>query len=248
MLKPVTPFAESVSSAMVAHRAGDLTVSDRDDAQGDTPPDAWMRANYKRYPRLPSVDISKLDAPVARAARVSVRDFDERPVRIEDLSKILHAAAAIYSITPPLHRPLPSAGARWPIEVYLFAWCVEGIPRGLYHYGAADDRLVILLDEANLPNPVELVGESCTNPPCLAILTGVMHRSTVKYGGRGYRYVLMEAGAFAGRIDDVAVDCGLGTLWIGGFDDGQVASMIDASWNLEEEAPLLLLALGYAVE
>jgi SagB-type dehydrogenase family enzyme len=71
-------------------------------------------------------------------------------------------------------------------------------------------------------------------------------RSMIKYAGRGYRYALFEAGGIAQTLDLVSRSRGLDVVWLGGFPDQEVAKLLDLNWEMEMEAPVLLLAVGRA--
>ena len=118
----------------------------------------------------------------------------------------------------------PSAGALYPLELYCYSQCVEGMTTGLYHYDSVRHGLAIV----RAGDARELLGRSMiqTSIPyecsILVFVTAVFERSIFKYGDRGYRFVLLEAGHVAQNIDLVAIGLGLGSINIGGFFDRRV--------------------------
>jgi nitroreductase len=66
-----------------------------------------------------------------------------------------------------------------------------------------------------------------------------------KYGLRGFRFALMEAGAASEALDLAATSLGLASLWLGGFGDEDVWDIVGVSPLQEVEIPLLILALGH---
>jgi SagB-type dehydrogenase family enzyme len=76
----------------------------------------------------------------------------------------------------------------------------------------------------------------------IVVLTTVLERSLWKYGDRGYRYQLLEAGHVAQNLNLVATALGLGSFNIGGFFDSDLANLLGL--DIEEEIPLYGIALG----
>ena len=76
----------------------------------------------------------------------------------------------------------------------------------------------------------------------IVICTSVLRRNMVKYGDRGYRYILIEAGHCFQNMNLVAEGLDLGTLNLGGFFDTEIAALLDI--DIEEEVPLYALAIG----
>jgi SagB-type dehydrogenase family enzyme len=161
----------------------------------------------KRYPRarrygLPSI-IEEGQFPQVLLARRTWRDFSRRPVKLPDLSTLLGLTWRVqgWIDTPGLQRsPLktsPSGGARHPIEVYVLAARVAGLPRGLYHYAADRHCLELLRSGAGARQirrhlPVQPWFSSAA---ALMIMTAVFPRTQWKYQfARAYRVVLAESG------------------------------------------------------
>ena len=96
-------------------------------------------------------------------------------------------------------RAWPSAGAMYPIEVYLAAFGGKELARAFYHYQPQSHSLVQLgscPDDSLLQRGVYAEG-LWPNAAGLLILTGIFGRTQIKYGERGYRFVLLDAGHLA---------------------------------------------------
>jgi len=74
------------------------------------------------------------------------------------------------------------------------------------------------------------------------IMAAVVERSMHKYGERGYRYILLEAGHSAQNMCLASIALELGALPIGGFFDGYVSDLFQL--DSEKEALLYALAVG----
>jgi SagB-type dehydrogenase family enzyme len=185
-------------------------------------------------------------------ARDSCRDYSPRFMPAQILSNIL---ACGYGITRTAHldsigqicfRTTPSAGGLFPLEIYMLARGVEGTLDGLYHYNVRRHGLEFLrpgswfaeLDHALLMAPL------VQGANLILFVSAVFSRSQKKYGPRGYRYILLEAGHLAQNICLSAVEQGLGSLCMGGYRDGRLNRFLGL--NNTTEAVVYSIAVGYA--
>lgn len=186
----------------------------------------------------------------ALACRRSCREFsDDRPLLFEQLSGVLHYSYGITHRLGPMElRAAPSAGARYPIEIYLWARNVAGLRRGIYHYDVYSSALdYIIADEADANRYVSsFAGEFnqtiAHNAHCVLFFSAIFGRTTEKYGEIGYRFVLLDAGHVAENIYLMATAYGLGCVGLGGFyeDDINCALELDGV----SESVIYAMALG----
>ena len=107
---------------------------------------------YKEYPGATVVPLPPVPAPSGPpveeviARRRSVREYADRPVTLEELSRLLHYSTGITDRRDPTYafRSVPSSGARFPTEVYPVIFNVEGVPPGVYHYDVQRHRLELV--------------------------------------------------------------------------------------------------------
>lgn len=195
-------------------------------------------------------DIPMLPTPVYRSEtsleqallhRRSVRAYQDAPLRLSEIAQLLWAAQGI--TRPEGYRTAPSAGALYPLEVYLVAGEVEGCTPGLYHYQPQQHRLaVIALGEWRaVLSSAALDQESVRDAPAAIVLTAVAARTTARYAERSLQYIHMEAGSAAQNIYLQAAALGLGTVIIGAFDDDAVRQVLNLP---ETETPLAVLPCG----
>lgn len=177
----------------------------------------------------------------ALASRRSVRAFASRPLRLTDASQILWACQGISG--PGGLRTAPSAGALYPLEVFLVSGEVEGLAPGIYRYLPADHTLETIRsgDFRNDLFGSALNQTAVRDAPATLVIAGVYDRTTGKYGERGIRYVHMEAGHAAENVYLQAGALGVGTVSIGAFHDGEVQRIL----LLDNEDPLYLMPVGY---
>jgi len=190
----------------------------------------------------------------ALATRRSVRAYTTEPVRLDDLSQLLWAAQGVTQEAPepagwqwgPWQgglRTAPSAGALYPLELYVSARAVDRLEPGLYHYRPREHALVRVGD----CGPAELAGaalgqRSVAEAAVVVVVAAVHERTGVKYGERATRYVAMEAGAAAENLLLQAAALSLGAVYTGAFDDDAVHTVLRLP---EGQAPLALLPVGH---
>ena len=185
------------------------------------------------------------------AERRSIRKFDTEPISLDDISQILWAA---YGITYPIPdgpeflrgglKTAPSAGALYPLELYVVAGNVSNLPAGVYKYLPEPHALTRVL-EGDKRQP--LCNAALQQPwvleaPASIVYSAIFSRTTDKYGVRGReRYVCMDLGHSAENIYLQATALGLGTVAIGAFSDVQLKLTIHMT---KEEEPLYIMPLG----
>jgi SagB-type dehydrogenase family enzyme len=172
----------------------------------------------------------------ALAARRSVREFTEEELTLEEISQLLWAVQGITAAWGG--RTAPSAGALYPLEVYV------ATADGLYHY-VPQGHKAIVESKADLRGALWRAGlsqDAIREAPAVFVLTAVYARTAKKYGQRAERYVKLEAGHAAQNLLLQTVGLGLGGVPIGAFYDDQVQSAL--SLPLDHE-PLYLIPIGH---
>ncbi len=214
-------------------------------------PKEWKTVFYKGYARLPEIKLPKPELPNvtikdALGNRESIRKFSRKPVDLKKLSSFLYYSAGIN----PKHnfkerRFYPSGGARFPLEVYVISQNTK-LTQGIYHYYVKNNSLEYLADFDK-----EAVKKITSLPwarqaACLIIITTIFKRNTNKYGERGYRFILEEAGHLAQNFYLLASALNLGMCAIGDYIDDYVNGLIDV--NSSEETVIYLAAVGQRSE
>ncbi len=173
--------------------------------------------------------------------RRSVREYRKAALDLASVGQLLWAAQGITD--PEGLRTAPSAGALYPLELYVVAGHVEGLPPGVYHYhpdrhrlqqtrsGDRRDRLALAAH-----------GQSwVSQAAAVVVIAAVYERTTRKYGDRGIRYVHVEVGHAAQNLFLQAEALGLGAVVVGAFEDDAVAGVLDLPG---EAKPLLLFPVA----
>ncbi len=151
--------------------------------------------------------------------RRSVRDFSSKELGLDEISQLLWAAQGITARKAGSSlRAAPSAGALYPMELYLLS------KNGLFHYLPEGHKLEVLSDKDLRKSLADAsLGQAAIKDAAVVIvICGVPKRITGKYGERGIRYMHIEAGHIAQNIQLEATAVGLGSVPIGAFNDARV--------------------------
>jgi SagB-type dehydrogenase family enzyme len=174
--------------------------------------------------------------------RRSVRDFIAAPLSLREAGQLLWAAQGISD--PHGLRTAPSAGALYPLELYLVAGAVDDLSPGLYHYEPEGHRLVQTAGgDRRGPLAKAALGQSwLADAAAVVAFAGILERTSRKYGARAERYVHIEVGHAAENLFLQAQALGLGTVVVGAFDDDAVAEVLQLP---AATRPYLLMPVGH---
>ena len=187
--------------------------------------------------RLPAPRLDgELSLERALAQRRSVREFVDRPPTEEELSQLLWAAQGITNDAGD--RTAPSAGALFPLEVYVATaagvFLYEAARHCLHCVSASDARVAI--------RGAALDQEMIAQAPAVFLIAAVYERTEARYGAaRSPRYVHMEAGHAAQNILLEAVALGLGGVVVGAFEDARLHTALALP---DDHRPVYLVAVG----
>lgn len=173
--------------------------------------------------------------------RRSIREYKDAPLTLLQVSQLLWAAQGVTH--PNGYRTAPSAGALYPLEVYLLAGDVVELPSGIYKYLPQEHALILTNpgDHRRAVFNAAMDQEMILDAPASIVISAVYERTTIKYRSRGTQYVHMEVGCAAQNIYLQAESLELGTVFIGAFHDDE----IKAALNLRgQEQPLAILPVG----
>lgn len=202
---------------------------------------------FRAYPMLKSVSFAAVaDSPLVAfmRRRRSQSGWGAGPISHSSVARMLRGSAG-RSGPDSFHRAAPSGGALYPIEMYVVPLSVEALACGLYHYNPVADALECLWEDGGLGTKIaeataypQIVGQC----GLVVLLTAIFERTTIKYGERGYRFALLEAGHIAQNFCLLAQDEGLGARCLGGFYDREVESLLHV--NGVDESALYMIAAG----
>jgi SagB-type dehydrogenase family enzyme len=172
--------------------------------------------------------------------RRSVRDFDDQPLTAAQIGQLLWAAQG--TTNERGFRTAPSAGALYPLELYLVT------ADGVFRYDPANHELQPTSSQDARPRLFQsaLEQEPVRRAPAVFVFTAVYERTRIKYGEeRTPRYVHLEAGHAAQNLLLEAVALDLGAVPIGAFHDQEVQSALGLP---ADHQPLYLIPVGHPAE
>ena len=212
-----------------------INEESKDDAEEADETDSNMEGEKVILPR-PETE-SDISLEEALSQRRSVRSFSSEELSLDQISQILWAAQGITKESTGA-RTSPSAGALYPLEIFLLK------SDGVFHY-IPDGHKIIRLNSDDLRQKMvqgTLYQSFIAEAPINLIITAVYERTTSKYGDRGIRYVHLEAGHTCQSILLEAVALGLGAVPVGAFDDIYVQDLLDLPQDL---ITLYIVPIGY---
>lgn len=181
--------------------------------------------------------------------RKSTREFDcNNLISLRELSDILIWSYGYFDNDGILKNMVPSAGARYPIEIHIINNNIEGLKKGIYHYNHNKGYL-------ELTNDIEIPSKDIVsycynqsfiyNSSAIICLCADFHRTISKYGDRGYRYVFIDAGHIGQNLYLMATKNNIGIVGIGGFKDQMLKNVLVLPAS---EYPIYLFAIGKEIK
>lgn len=181
----------------------------------------------------------------ALASRRTRRDFQPKPLSLEELAQLLWAAQGITGSDRFL-RAAPSAGALYPLDCYAVVGkaSVNGLDAGAYRYLPSKHGLAQITsgDLREAVAQASLRQMWMADAPVSLVLTAEYARIEGKYGSRGRRYALIEVGHAGQNIFLQAEALGLSAGIVGAFDDARLTRVLQLPSGHE---PLIVMPVGH---
>ncbi|MCD6521280.1 SagB/ThcOx family dehydrogenase [Candidatus Calescamantes bacterium] len=202
-----------------------------------------MHGEEKIQITLPSPELkSKVSIEEAIFKRRSCREYKDKPITLKQLSQILWACQGITE-KGGYKRSAPSAGATYPLEIFVVVGKVEELDPGIYRYIPSTHKLE-LYKKGDFRREL---ARACLNQPWVAeaplslIFTAIFERTTSRYGKRGIRYVYIEVGHASQNVYLQCESLGLGTVAVGAFIDEEVKKVLSLTSPFE---PVYVMPVG----
>jgi SagB-type dehydrogenase family enzyme len=194
-----------------------------------------MDLSFETYPEVPlptSMTSLQISLEEAMTRRETSRNLKPSPLPLADLATLLHYAYGINRDRETAFirsfRVVPSADTFYPLEIFFHALHVDGLSTGLYHFDSTKHSVRFLGsgDHSGLIAAALTQKHLAISASLIIFITAMFERTTLKYGGRGYRFVLLEAGHVAQNINLAATGLKLGCVNIGGYFDRQIDALL----------------------
>ena len=194
--------------------------------------------DYSSYRALPLPTPRRLAGGLidALASRRSEARYGA-PLQADELATLLHHALAVNHHKVPTQlphltlrlKPFASGGGLYPVEFYLLTPRVDGVDAAVSHYDSRNGGLRVIRDGLPLTTLNRIMtspfGEG-QEPAAVLFMTGVFQRATNKYGNKGYKFAMIEAGAAGHTVQLVATSMGLKTTFWNAFYDDEVERLL----------------------
>ena len=210
-------------------------------------------ALYKSYSGLPQValpaDIGLPNMPALQAVAAAGQPVDGQ-LDLQAMAQLLHYSAGLIrksnlpSVGEVHYRAAASAGALYPIELYLVCGDLPGLDAGVYHFAPDRNALKQLRRGDFRGNLTEAAAneEAVGHAPAIVVCTAVFWRSAWKYRTRGYRYCFWDNGTVLSNLLAVSHSLGLPASVVAGFVDDEVDRLLGV--DSERESATCLVSIG----
>lgn len=219
----------------------------------------------RQYPLQPSISLPAPAIPghsfedLLRRRR-SLREFSGGALDLSALASLLFGAIGetgrteifadeFDSVNVSL-RSIPSGGALHPTGIYAVLLQQGELARGVYHYHVPDHSLELVKtisasgsEQLMEALPVHPYVVNLSSASAIFFITSKFWRTRAKYGARGYRWCLVEAGAACQNLSLTAVALGLQHVALGGFYDDEVHAFLGIDGI--DHAVILAMAVGH---
>ena len=188
---------------------------------------------------------SQVSIEEAILRRRSIREYEPEPITLSQLSQILWAAQGITQKSTGF-RAAPSAGATYPLEVYVVVkeGGVKDLPAGVYHYLPSSHELeLVKLGDYTVDLMKAALGQGWVGDAAInLVINAIYERTTRRYGDRGIRYVHMEVGHVGQNVYLQCISLNLACVVIGAFYDEEVKKIVGGMGE-----PLYIIPVGVKI-
>ena len=179
---------------------------------------------------------------------VRARNIATETLSTLDLADLSTLLSAYQANGPSDRRRVPSGGALYPLELYVVARRVDNLATGVYHFDPFDRALDLLAAGEPALENVFVDPAISENAAAILVVTGLFWRSRSKYGLRGYRFTLLEAGHLVQTVQLLATEAEIDALPLGGFYDAALDSLVRADGVNESIVYAVAVGRGAAGE
>jgi SagB-type dehydrogenase family enzyme len=202
--------------------------------------------DYPLQPRIRLPEPAIPDRPFSELirSRRSCRSFGGSALTLPQLSALLFGVigetgrlTVSFEDGSPVEaslRSIPSGGALHPTRAFVVVLQQGQLAPGVYHFDVQEHALEFVkpllepdIDTLFAAFPIHPDAVNLAQAAGIFFITTKFWRSRAKYGPRGYRYCLQEAGAACQNLSLMAVALGLAHVVLGGFYDDEVHAALE---------------------
>jgi len=186
-----------------------------------------------------SGNLEKYSLESAIKNRRTIREITGKSVPSDCLEKLVWSAfGKTLTYRGDIYRTAPSAGATYPIEIYLFVERVEGYQNGIYIYNTDSEKLEIYKPGVYLPEAQKMSWDQEFVSLSNAVFVMVYNPRKIEseYGNKSRDYALLECGHIAQNIT-----LKLGSVPVGAFSQRRLSGLLDLKSG---KTPLYMVCVG----
>lgn len=200
--------------------------------------------HYKEYDGNLKISLKKINSFLSEKEkgitetiieRRSIRQFENKPISFDSLSKMLVLSYGITGALPfnenkTLYlRATPSGGALYPLEIYPVILNVESCEKGVYHYNVLKNCLELIKKGDFTEKMFSLLNDQdfVKKAAVVFLITAIPNRTLYKYRDRGLRFIYIDAGHLVQNMSLLAVSENVGTCAIGGVFDYEAEDFLE---------------------
>jgi SagB-type dehydrogenase family enzyme len=192
--------------------------------------------------KLPNPELTgKQSVELLLHQRRSVRSYQKLSLNLAEVGQLLWSAQGVSGAQGL--RTAPSAGALYPLKLFVVVGGVNDLSPGIYQYNPEEHSLLKTAN-GDLRKSLQeaALDQSCIgNAAVIFVFTVIYRRTTWKYGDRGVRYVHMEVGHAGQNLFLQAESLRLGTVVVGAFNDDEVREVLNLDSDIQ---PLSIMPVG----
>jgi len=176
--------------------------------------------------------------------RVTIREITGKDISIEKLNSLIWAAYANTHRDGQIKmRTAPSAGATYPVEIYLAVERVEGLSNGIYRYDTKVEQLRLTAAGSYLGQICSISLDQDFIPLSNAAFIRVYNPARIenKYDRDSKKYALLECGHIAQNILLAATAMNLGAVPVGAFYENKMADILKLRGR---KKPVYMICVG----
>jgi len=210
----------------------------------------WRKINLKEKEKSPFLELTRMDqktySTVSKIALpkvvlkteheksifkgYNIKRHSAKEITLDQLGELLYLSYGVIKELPngKKLRPVLSTDNLYPIEIYPIIFKIRNIKEGIYHYNAKKH----ILETLKCGDIKDKLMSCCLNPELLTnaavflVLTAIFKRVTFKYGDRGYRYVLLDAGHVTEKLYLIAAFMDMEITIVREFLDDEINDLI----------------------
>jgi SagB-type dehydrogenase family enzyme len=189
---------------------------------------------------LPKPQFSgKISIETALLKRRSIRKYTDSPLTLKETGQLLWAAQGITNERG--FRTAPSAGAVYPMNLYIIVQNAGGMEKAIYRYIPQGHKLLKIKNTSKI-NFSKISRQSwISKASVIFVITADYKRISEVYGGWGVKFANMEAGHIAQNIQLQGVSIAVGSCVVGAFEGIEISALLNLT---QKETPVYLVAVG----